>query len=255
MSEKSKELLAGAKELENYLSQKLQSTVRVDLLHHPSTLKQAKEGTFDLVFLGPEYLSEFLLHTQSEVLLASRRGETSLARSIWLCRKDRNYVDVEELRGKAVSLATRSSLHGYLFPVWDLAKRKKIGPTSSLSDFFSLTVIDRSDLAAVDKLLKGEVEAAAVNEEILAGTLLSETRKDMLKVIQHQGPYTDKLLCIRKGISTTDRKFIRLALLNLNKERPELSNQIFKGDLLDSENLGYLKTVFEALDSERSIKP
>ena len=69
-------------------------------------------------------------------------------------------------------------------------KRGLVGNETSLTDFFSLTLYGTGYVSAVEKVLSGEVEAAAVSDYVYRGDnkYLDDTQKERLRVFQEQGP-------------------------------------------------------------------
>ena len=113
------------------------------------------------------------------------------------CLKDKKYQDIDQLKGQPVAFASRSSTSGYLIPVWDLFNRGLVGPQTSLTDFFSLTIYGTGYVSAVEKVLNGEVEAAAVSDYVFTGDnkYLNDSQKSRLRIVQKQGPVPSQSIC------------------------------------------------------------
>jgi len=177
--------------------------------------------------------------------------------SIWLSLKNKGYQTVEELSNKPVAFASRSSTSGYLIPVWDMAKRKLVGPNTALTDFFSLVIYGTGYVSAVEKVLSGEVEAAAVSDYVFTGDnkYLSDAQKARLRIVQKQGPVPSHTLCVRTSLSQSDTAILRDALLSMNQENPTLRDQVFNGELTEVDETEHLRVTREAIETQKNLKP
>jgi ABC-type phosphate/phosphonate transport system substrate-binding protein len=132
-----------------------------------------------------------------------------------------------------------------------------VGPDSSLTDYFSQTIYGTGYVSAVEKVLSGEVEAAAVSDYVFKGDnkYLSDAQKSKLKIVQEQGPVPAHTLCVRGTLSENDKTFLQKAFLEMNQENPELRDRIFNGDLVLVEENEHLRITREALAVQKSLKP
>ena len=99
-----------------------------------------------------------------------------------------------------------------------------VGSESSLTDYFSQTIYGTGYVSAVEKVLSGEVEAAAVSDYVFKGDnkYLTDAQKAKLQIVQEQGPVPAHTLCIRGSISKNDKEFLQKAFIEMNQENPEL---------------------------------
>ena len=219
-------MLVEKQELEAYLSDKLSRPVEVIIPTDSSIIVESfRNGTLDLGYLSSTDAARNLGQQTASVLLVHLKNGLPHYQSIWLSKKDRKYQSVADLSGKAVAFASRSSTSGYLIPTWDMMKKGLVGPEKSLTDFFSLTLYGTGYVSAVEKVLSGEVEAAAVSDYVFKGNnkYLDDAQKAKLRIVQEQGPVPAHTLCVRSTISETDRKILQSALLAMNEENPEAS--------------------------------
>ena len=90
-----------------------------------------------------------------------------------------------------------------MIPTWDLVQQGLVGPEIALTDYFSQTIYGNGYVSAVEKVLSGEVEAAAVSDYVYKGDnkYLSDAQKAQLKIVQEQGPaltlFAYGLQCLR----------------------------------------------------------
>ena len=184
-----------------------------------TVVESFRNGTLDLGYLSSTDAARNLDQKTANILLVHLKNGKPHYNSIWLSLKNKPYESITELKDKPVAFASRSSTSGFLIPTWDLAKQGFVGPEKSLTDFFSQTVYGTGYVSAVEKVLSGEVEAAAVSDYVFKGDnkYLSDQQKEKLKIVQEQGPVPAHTLCIRSSISQNDRNFLQKAFLEITK--------------------------------------
>ena len=246
------ELQAEKEDLESHLSEKLnrltEATVSIDTTDMPGSFQS---GKIDLAFLSPREVVPLLDRKVASIFLVRLAGEKP-EKSIWLCKKEKNYADISETKGKAIAFANRSSDPGCLLPIRDLSKRKLIGPDRALTDFFSHVIYGDDSDSVVRKLLNGEVEAAAVGSSAFEN--LDEKTQSRLRIFQEQGSVPTGVLCIRSSISSSDRAIIEEAFLTTNADNPNLVRRVF-GERLAKPEKGHLDLTRETLEAIKTVKP
>ena len=251
-------MLAEKEFIEAYLSKKLSREVEVLIPTDSSVVVESfRNGTLDLGYLSSTDAARNLDQQTASVLLIHLKNGLPNYQSIWLSLKNKGYQTVEELRNKPVAFASRSSTSGYLIPVWDMAKRKLVGPNIALTDFFSLVIYGTGYVSAVEKVLSGEVEAAAVSDYVFTGDnkYLSDAQKARLRIVQKQGPVPSHTLCVRTSLSQSDTAILRDALLSMNQENPTLRDQVFNGELTEVDETEHLRVTREAIETQKNLKP
>jgi phosphonate transport system substrate-binding protein len=244
--------------LEAYLSTKLKRPVEVLIPTDSSVVVESfRNGTLDLGYLSSTDAARNLDQETASILLIHLKNGKPSYQSVWLSLRDKKYNSIEELQNQPVAFASRSSTSGYLIPVWDLASRSLVGPQTSLTDFFSLTIYGTGYVSAVEKVLSGEVEAAAVSDYVFKGDnkYLSDAQKSRLRIIQEQGPVPSHTICARASLSKNDRRILREALLEMNVENPILRDQVFNGELREVNQDEHLKVTREAIAVQKTLKP
>lgn len=251
-------MLVEKQDLESYLSTKLDRPVEVIIPSDSSVVVESfRNGTLDLGYLSSTDAARNLSQETADILLVHLKNGKPHYKSIWLTKKEKTYQSIDELKGKPVAFASRSSTSGFLIPTWDMMKRGLVGNETSLTDFFSLTLYGTGYVSAVEKVLSGEVEAAAVSDYVYRGDnkYLDDTQKERLRVFQEQGPVPAHTLCVRSTMSEKDRKIIKEALLQMNEDNAELRDRIFNGKLISVVADEHLKVTREALEFQKKLKP
>jgi phosphonate transport system substrate-binding protein len=251
-------MLIEKQELQAYLSQKLNRPIEVLIPTDSSIVVESfRNGTLDLGYLSSTDAARNVGQETASVLLVHLKNGKPNYQSVWLTKKEKTYKSVFELQGKPVAFASRSSTSGYLIPTWDMMKKGLIGTQKSLTDYFSLTLYGTGYVSAVEKVLSGEVEAAAVSDYVFKGNnkYLDDAQKAKLRIIQEQGPVPAHTLCIRSTMSPNDRRILKKALLAMNQENPELRDRIFNGELIVVDEDEHLQVTREALRLQKTLKP
>jgi phosphonate transport system substrate-binding protein len=253
------EKLLGVKdELENILSEKMKRVVEITIPTSSASVTESfRTGKIDIGYLSPTDAARNLELGAASALLARTENGKPHYKSIWVCKKEKEYSSVADLKGKPVAFASRSSEPGYLIPAWDLANRKLIGPGVALTDYFAQVLYCNGDASAAGKVLSGEAEAAAIAGYALQGgaEALSEGQQTQLKIFQEQGPVATDVLCVRSSLSLADRKLLEEAFLSMNAENPELCNRAFRGKLEVVDEREHLKVILDAIAVQKTLKP
>ena len=251
-------MLAEKQELEKFLVNKLKREVEVIIPTESATVVESfRNGTLDLGYLSSTDAARNLDQETASILLVHLKNGQPHYQSVWLTLKDKLYKSINDLKNKPVAFASRSSTSGYLIPTLDQFKRGLVGENRSLTDFFSQTIYGNGYVSAVEKVLSGEVEAAAVSDYVFSGDnkYLTDEQKDQLKVLQTQGPVPAHTLCIRSSISESDRKIFETVFLQFNQDAPSLRDRIFNGELIVVDQDEHLKVTRDALDFQKKLKP
>lgn len=251
-------MLAEKFNLEKYLQNKLQRKVEVILSSDSSVVMESfRNGTVDLAFSSHTDAVRNIEQNTGSILLSSSNQGNSHYQSVWLCLEEKTFQSIKDLRNRPVSFSSRSSTSGFLIPALDLAKKGFIGPSKSLTDFFSLVIYGNGYVSAVEKVLSGEVDAAAVSDYVFKGDnkFLTDTQKSKLKIFQEQGPVPNHVISARSSLSNNDKRILRQAFLDMNEENPELCDQIFNGKLIIVDNNEHIQFTLDALEVQKTLMP
>ena len=235
--------------LQNYLSEKMGREVEVIIPTSSAAIVEGfVNGTIDIGYLSSTDAAKNLDEGGASILLIHLRNGRAHYDSVWLSLVEKEYDSVEDLRGKPVAFARRSSTSGFYIPLRDLHERGLINEKVGLEDFFSKTIYGTGYVSAVEKVFSGEAEAAAVSDYVFLGdNYLNEEQKKKLKIVQKQGPVPSHTICYRLSLTNEDRDFIKQTLLGMNGDHPELRDKVFNGPLIEVNPEEHLKVTREAL--------
>lgn len=240
------------RELERYLSGRFGIPVKVIIpLSSGVIMEGFRNGTVDVGYLSSTLAAQAMEDGIADIVLAGEiDGETHYT-SYWVALVDKPYKSVEDLRGKPVAFASKTSTSGFLIPVWDLYKRGLITPEGGLEAYFGRGNIyyGVGYVSAIDRVFSGDAEAAAVSDYVLdRDKHLTEAQRKQLKVVAEQGPVPTHTLCVRRSLSDSDRQLILDVLSGMNEDNPQLRDRVFTSRLVEVDANQHIEVIREALD-------
>lgn len=238
-------------ELEKHLSRQLKKPVKVIIPLSGAVIQEGlSNGTIDLAFVsGLEMVKSEQTQAAELLLVVEIDGKTEYE-SYWVTLKDKPYDSVEDLKGKSVAFASRTSTSGYLIPMYDLVKNHNLKEKAKPEDYFGKGHVSFGTgyVSAIERVLQGQAEAAAVSDYVInKDKHLNAEQKAKLKVMAKQGPLPTHILAVRKTLAPETKKALEAALLDLNK-KPELRDQVFTGKLVKSNSEKHLAGLRDALN-------
>ncbi|MBA2623470.1 MAG: phosphate/phosphite/phosphonate ABC transporter substrate-binding protein [Chthoniobacterales bacterium] len=246
------QMLQERKTLSDFLSKQLGKPVEVIVPLSSSVIIEGfANGTVDLGYLSATDMVVAQKRNAAEILLAGEIDGRNSYQSYWLALKEKPYSKVEDLRGKPVAFASKTSTSGYLLPVYDL-KRKGLLQEPNPEAFFGVGNLfyGTGYVSAVERVLNGQAEAAAVSYYVLdKDKHLTVEQRARLKKVAEQGPVPTHVIAIRSSMSQADRDKLQKALESMNeKENEELRDKLFTSKLVKVDAEAHLKAIREALE-------
>ena len=118
------QMMAERKTLADFLGKKLGKPVEVIVPLSSSVIIEGfANGTVDLGYLSATDMVAAQKRKAAEILLAGRIDGQNFYQSYWLALKEKPYGKVEDLKGKRVAFASKTSTSGFLIPMWDLKQK------------------------------------------------------------------------------------------------------------------------------------
>jgi phosphonate transport system substrate-binding protein len=246
------QMLQERKTLSDFLARKLGRPVEVIVPLSSSVIIEGfANGTVDLGYLSATDMVAAQKKNAGQILLAGEIDGHTWYQSYWLALKEKPYSKVEDLKGKSVAFASKTSTSGYLIPVYDL-KGKGLLSKPDPEEFFGKGNLfyGTGYVSAVERVLNGQTEAAAVSYYVLdKDKHLTIEQRAKLKKVAEQGPVPTHVIAVRSSIPEADREMLRKALETMNeKENAELRDKLFTSKLVPVKAEEHLRSIREALD-------
>lgn len=239
-------------QLEAYLSKKMNEPVKVIVPLTSSVIIQGlQNGSIDLGYLSSVDMLQARRGGIADILLAGDFNGKQYYTSYWLCSKDSSIQSVKELQGKPIAFASRTSTSGFLIPYWDLVKQGLVKEQADAESFFGKNKVRYGSgySSAVQMLLRGEVEAAAVSDYVYeTDRYLSINEKAQVRICDTQGPVPSHSIAVRNSLPAEKQNRIKAALLNLNESAEKsLRDELFDSALVEVNSEQHLASTKEAL--------
>lgn len=243
------QMIEERKALEEFLTSRLGRPFEVIIPISGAVINEGfSNGTIDLAYLSA---NDLINAKDAELLLVGEINGMTTYKSYWLALKEKPYTSIEQLRGRPIAFASRTSTSGFVIPLWDLRKRGLVSEKNDPEEFFGKgnVFFGTGYVSAVERVLSGEAEAAAVSYYVLdEDKHLSEEQRGKLKKIAEQGDVPTHIIAIRKTVSAPDREDLKKALLMLNEEaNTQLRDRLFTSKLVEADQEAHLKPLKEAL--------
>lgn len=246
------QMLEERKTLSAFLSKKLGKPVEVIVPLSSSVIIEGfANGTVDLGYLSATDMVAAQKRKVADILLAGEIDGKNSYRSYWLALKEKPYDDVADLKGKPIAFASKTSTSGFLIPMWDMKQKGLIDSPDPEAFFGKGNVFYGTGyVSAVERVLNGQAEAAAVSYYVLdKDKHLSTDQRAKLKKVAEQGPVPTHVIAVRSSLSEADRKALREALMGMNEgENTELRDKVFTSKLVEVNPEEHLGAIRAALD-------
>jgi phosphonate transport system substrate-binding protein len=235
--------------LEKYLREKLNRPVQVIIPLSAAVINEGfANGTIDLGYLSA---TDLINAKDAELLLAGEIGGKTTYKSYWLALKEKPYRTVEDLRGKPVAFASKTSTSGFVIPLWDLRRKNLVSERADPEEFFGQGNVfyGTGYVSAVERVLNGEAEAAAASYYVLdEDKHLSAEQRARLKKVAEQGDVPTHIISVRKSLPAAEKENLKKAVLSLNEGGGEaLRDKLFTSKLVETDEGKHLAPLREAL--------
>jgi len=243
------QMMAERESLQKYLSEKLGKPVEVIIPLSGAVINEGfANGTIDIGYVSG---NDLINAKDAELLLVGEINGNTTYKSYWLALKEKPYSKVEDLRDKRIAFASKTSTSGFVIPLWDLRRKNLVSEKADPEEFFGKGNVfyGTGYVSAVERVLSGEAEAAAVSYYVLDENkhLTGEQRAKLTKVAE-QGDVPTHIIAIRKTLTGADRDKLKSALLAMNEgSSTDLRDKLFTSKLVEANQEEHLRPLREAL--------
>jgi len=200
----------------DYLSEKMQMNVTVEIMAHYGEISDAfMAGQADAGFFG----------SFSYVLTHAKAGIEPIARPLWLngsstyrgyifVRKDSGIETVEEMKNKSLVLVDKATTAGYIFQLYYF----KYYSITDLEDYFSKISFARSHDAAAWAVYTGEADIGGAKNHIF-NSLKEEFPdfRETMQIIAESPEVPSNGLAVRKDLNPAVKLRLKTLLLHLHE--------------------------------------
>lgn len=238
--------------LADFLGARLGRPVEVIIpLSSAVILEGFANGSIDLGYLSATDMINAERINAATLLLAGEIGGRTDYRSYWVALKEKPYASVEDLRGRSIAFASRTSTSGFVIPLWDLKQRGLIR-SARPEEFFGMgnVIYGTGYVSAIERVLAGQAEAAAVSYYVLdEDKHLTAEQRARLKKVAEQGPVPTHVIAARASLSAADRATLRAALEALNEPaHTALRDRLFTSKLITVDSVRHLASLRSAIE-------
>lgn len=243
------QMITERESLQKFLSEKLGKPVEVIIPLSAAVITEGfANGTIDLGYLSG---TDLISAKDAELMLVGELNGKTTYKSYWLSLKEKPYTKVEDLKGKPVAFASKTSTSGFVMPLWDLRTKNLISEKADPEEFFGAGNVfyGTGYVSAVERVLNGQSEAAAVSYYVLdENKHLSDEQRAKLKKVAEQGDVPTHIIAVRKSLTGGDRESLKKAIQSLNDTgNTELRDKLFTSKLVEADQESHLKPLREAL--------
>jgi len=245
------QMMQERKTLSAFLSEKLGKPVDVIVPLSSSVIIEGfANGTVDLGYLSATDMVAAQKRNVGRLLLAGEIEGRNYYTSYWLTLREKPYASVEQLKGKPIAFASKTSTSGYVIPMWDLKQKGLLDKPDAEAFFGAGNVFYGTGyVSAVERVLNGQAEAAAVSYYVLdKDKHLTVEQRARLKKLAGQGPVPTHVIALRSSLSESDRAALLAALQTLNEPaNAELRDKVFTSKLIEVDTEAHLGAIRDAL--------
>ncbi len=195
--------------LKNFLSQKLQRSVHIEIAKDYADLEnKIQENRIHLLFIDPAIYCELKWHMKNKIFpLIKPEGGIAETRSVFVTKEESKIEKIFDSLGKRIALGDEKSSFSYLIPL-SMLRDVDI----SLKDFKSVGILGNEQKIALSIMI-GDYDIGAMSE-VVANKYL----KYGLKIIRYSEPTPRFLISYVKGLSNEEIDKVKDAIMQASAE-------------------------------------
>jgi phosphonate transport system substrate-binding protein len=254
-----------AKAVANFLSKELQQPVEAVFGDDTAAVEALRANRADVAFLSsrPALKAEQLANARlylAEVRSTYSGGHTY--KSIFVVPKTSTLksgtdeTTLNQLKGKKIVFTSPTSGSGFIFPVAELVEQKLVPDRDRLNGFFGQVTYGGGYEKALQAVLRGQADVAAVSEYTLGSPYITPAEASTLRVLYSISGVPAHGVAIDDDVPVGTRKQLIAAMLKLNQPA---NNQLLKSlynstELVEVNHDKHLKPIRDALQ-RAGMKP
>lgn len=247
------DLQTKAKAVAQFLSQELQQPVEAVFGDDTAAVEALRANRADVAFLSSRPALKAQQLANSRLYLAEVRSNYSgghTYKSIFVVAKDsqlksgQGVSTLSQLKGKKIAFTSATSGSGFIFPVAALVQQKLVPDRDRLNNFFGQVTYGGGYDKALQAVLKGQADVAAVSEYTLGAPYITPAEASTLRVLYSISGVPAHGVSIDDDVPVATRTKLIAAMLKLNQPA---NNQLLRSL--------YNSTELVAVDHDKHLAP
>jgi phosphonate transport system substrate-binding protein len=249
----STDLQTKAKAFTDFLSKELQQPVEAIVADETAAVEALRANRADVAFLSSRPALKAQELAGARMHLAEVRSNYSggyTYKSIFVVKKDsplqsgRGVETLSQLKGKKITFTSPTSGSGFIFPVAELVKQELVPDRDRLDSFFGQVSYGGGYDKALQAVLRGQADVAAVSEYSLGAPYITAAEASNLRVLYSISGVPAHGVSIDDDVPLRTRNRLIAAMLKFNQ--PE-NNQLLRSL--------YNSTKFIEVGHDQHLKP
>ncbi len=221
--------------------------IKAKVADETAAVESLNANQADIAFLGSRGALKAEKLTKAKMYLAEVRPTYSGGQtynSVFVVAKDSKLADLKSLKGKKIAFTSPTSGSGFIFPVSKLITEKLVPDKEKLDQFFGKVTYGGNYGKALQSLLRGQAEVAAVSEYAMSPPHITAAEAGKLKIMHKISGVPAHGVVIDDDVSEPVREKVINALLKLNSGS---NNELLKSL--------YNSTELVKVDHEKHLAP
>ncbi|WP_310483338.1 phosphate/phosphite/phosphonate ABC transporter substrate-binding protein [Chamaesiphon sp. VAR_48_metabat_403] len=259
------DLTIKAKAVTDFLSKELKQPVEAVFGDETAAVEALRANRADVAFLGSRSALKAGELANTSMYLAEVRSNYSggyTYKSIFVVPKDsplksgQTEATLNQLKGKKISFTSPTSGSGFIFPLSELVQQKLVPDRDRMNGFFRQVTYGGSYDKALQAVLRGQADVAAVSEYTLGSPYITAAEASKLRVLYSIAGVPAHGIVIDDDVSASDRNKLVAAMLKLNQpENNQLLVSLYNSTkLVKVDGAAHLKPMRVALQ-QAGMKP
>jgi phosphonate transport system substrate-binding protein len=202
--------------------------IKAKVADETAAVESLNANQADIAFLGSRGALKAEKLTKAKMYLAEVRPTYSGGKtynSIFVVPKDSKLANLKSLKGQRMAFTSPTSGSGFIFPVSTLMTEKLVTNKEKLDQFFSKVTYGGNYGKALQSVLRGQADVAAVSEYAMSAPHITGEEAQKLKVIHKISGVPAHGIVIDDDVSEPVREKVVNALLKMNSGS---NNELFK---------------------------
>ena len=201
-----------AKDLGEYLGCEVEEIQASD---YNAIIEALRTGSADMAYMGSQALALGVERTDLEpIVMKAEEGdpEKAIYHSVFITRSDNDEINsIEDIKGKTMAFVDPDSTSGNLVPTAEIIQAF---PDEELNsdmlhtngDFFEAVSYSGSHQAGLQAVVKGDVDAAPISDQILASEIANGAAAEGdVKIIHESGAIPAEAMVVAEHVSQETR--------------------------------------------------